>query len=389
MSSILWRPRAAGALAALVLLMSCQKDALVTAPRGAATDLTAGTPTPEPERACAQLTVALHGNTLDQVVLAPAAPSCGTALGIVLAGPAQLDAKRNVLRVPVALTNSGTRMLRAPARVYGWDDSLLVTSPSGLAKNKHTATYLALANPDSAISSTGTAYPGAVLWRLDSLLAASGLSPHLAPGAQSSPRWIEIAVKQGVQGLSAMLWAEVAVAIPAAPIVVVADTTVTGSPLGDTSAYVGDLIAYRFTARAGYENVAVRVDGRAAPASGTVMADAAYHAIEVSADRVVTVPAGLGALYGSAQAILVSSDVPAAFQAWLDAAYAHMQESPDPELAQRQIGDIEYLAFDPVTQYDNLRRADAPTRRSLGSPFASGPTPWERRAPGHSARASE
>ena len=61
--------------------------------------------------------------------------SCGPVQP-VLAGTPEFDLTKQRVRLPIALENRGTRALRAPARLYGWEDSLVVLAPPGPAKNE-------------------------------------------------------------------------------------------------------------------------------------------------------------------------------------------------------------------------------------------------------------
>jgi hypothetical protein len=156
----------------------------------------------------------------------------------------------------------------------------------------------------------------------------------------------------------------------AKPILIFADTTLAGTPLHDTTAFVDDVISYAYTAKAGFTNPQVRLDGQRVPVSGTIIADTVGHILSVTADRVVTVPAGLEALYATAQTLLTAQDVPAAYQNWLDAVQAYMEQSGYTEAATNQIRDIEFLVFDPTTQMTNLVRID---KALAGWSFPVGP----------------
>src|SRR5581483_5645755 len=105
-------------------------------------------PASAPERACARIDVALHGQALDRVSLTPTTlGGCGNSLTLALGGTPEFDRARHVVRLPLLLQNTGTRPLGSPARLYGWEDSLAVVSPPGLATNKHRKTYLGFSMP--------------------------------------------------------------------------------------------------------------------------------------------------------------------------------------------------------------------------------------------------
>jgi len=347
-------------LALATLAVACHKDASVTSPRTRAgnRDAVLGAPT---FIACATLGVALHGTSVDSVgISAITGGSCGMTLQISLGGTVRFDASRNVMQVPLVLHNAGSNAIASPARVYGWEDTLVVTSPPGLAHNKHTESYLEFVNQDSVIAGDANAFAGAVVWRLDSLLAPFGHTPALAPGASSSVKWIEISVKQGVHAFTAALEAGAAQAsVPAAAVVIAMDTGVGGPAWTDTVAMVGDHLPYAFTPMTGYTNVQVRIDGHAAVASGTVVADADPHVITATADRVVTVPNGAEGVYGAARAVLTSTNPPAAFQTYLDSAYAYAVRIGEPNRVAQDLDDVDGLVFDYLTQQTAIRRVDS------------------------------
>ncbi|MGH7658507.1 MAG: S8 family serine peptidase [Gemmatimonadales bacterium] len=149
------------------------------------------------EQGCARLDIRVKGRATitveDDTVLASPGGSCA-GLRPVISGIPVFDRTTKQVRLPVALENSGSSTVRAPARLYGWEDSLIVIEPPGLARNQWTASYLDFVRPDSALTDTAAAFPGAVLWRFDSLLAQGGL----AVGDTTGTRWIELAVHSGV-----------------------------------------------------------------------------------------------------------------------------------------------------------------------------------------------
>lgn len=312
-------------------------------------------------RACSQITIALHGQTLDSVGWSTVAGGpCGGDLQLALGGTAQFDPVRNVVRIPVILENRSSSALGSPARIYGWEDSLVVLSPPGLAHNKHTATYLAFVNEDSTIGAGADRLAGAAVWKLDSLLAATDSEQTLAPGGTSAVKWIEVLVKQGVHEFALSIEAEAnAVAGPAGIVVIVRDGGVGGTAWSDTTGNVGDRLSYGFVPMPGYTNVQVRVDGQAASDSGDVVVDAAGHAITATADRIITIPSRAIGLYTAAEAVLTAADVPAAYQAYLDSIYEYQGRSTDAGLAEQDVRAVEDSAFNFLTHEAALRRVDA------------------------------
>ena len=130
-------------------------------------------------------------------------PACGD-LRIVPAGPPLSLA--GAVRLPVRLRNAGTRPLVPPALLLGWEDSLEVTSPPGLARNVHTSEYLSYANADSTIGRSASQFANAAVWVIDSSLFPGG-GQLLAPDTTSGIVWIDVAVHPGVKSFSLTLWA--------------------------------------------------------------------------------------------------------------------------------------------------------------------------------------
>jgi hypothetical protein len=351
---------AASVLSAAAIITGCDRNVSPTSPLAAAPRSpasVASVASTGPSRATARVFVSIHGNDLDSVSVTPT--SSGAGLQIALADSATYDKSRDVVRLPLVLVNTGTSAVKAPARVYGWEDSLMVLSPNGHAKGGKQFSDVAFVNADSAIDAQAPSYPGAVLWRFDTLLAPHGQPQTLPAGAQSRVRWIEISVQRSTKTLSANIAAEAPVAaVPAAPIHFVIDSGVGGAVPQDTVAFVGDNVAYAFTAKAGHSNVQVRIDGLPANPSGTIVADTAPHAVIVSTDRTPVVPVGGEDLYAKAQAVLTATDVAAAYQAYLDAVYAFGRTAPDEATADRGIADVDALVFDILTQENAMRRVD-------------------------------
>ncbi|MEO5817408.1 MAG: hypothetical protein ABIT20_19220 [Gemmatimonadaceae bacterium] len=359
---------AGGAFALLAILAGCERNALPTDPRVVAVPQSStreiAPAVARIERACAQLAVHLKNKRQDGAsVTSVVNAGCGSALRIILADTVQYDYVHNLVRVPILLENGGQHPLGAPTQLYGWDDSLVVTSPG----NGHTGD-LRFLRADSSIASGTALHSGAVMWKYGA--EPAGTTPQrLAAGSRSGVRWIEIEAFDKAKTFTASLQAE-ASTIPAAVISVIVDSTLTGSLVHDTAAYVGDAIAYAYTPRQGYTNVQVRIDGVAAPASGSLSADSVHHLLIATADRVVTVSHDLDGLLATARSVLTAADVPAAYQQWIDAVDSHVQGAVDVQQALREIDDVEYLAFGDVKDVDELARVD---EALAGQTFHVGP----------------
>lgn len=133
----------------------------------------------------------------------------------VLAGVPRFDNAKQTVRLPVALLNTGSRKWKAPARLYGWNDSLVVVAPAGIANTSKT--YISFADPDSAVAADAVDRAGAVLWRFDQHLAPEGRPQVLAGGATSGARWVELRVHPGVERFELVLHAEAKRAAPPVP----------------------------------------------------------------------------------------------------------------------------------------------------------------------------
>jgi hypothetical protein len=162
------------------------------------------------EQGCARFDIHLHGRdsiTVDSVTAAPGGgEGCGTIRPIIVGKPTFGRARR-IIGLPIALENTGPRALRAPARLYAWEDSVIITAPSRLVGN-HYAGHVGFAPADSSIPTMSSRFGGSLLWRFDALLATSGESQVLAVGARSRVRWIELTVMPGVLELRTTLWGE-------------------------------------------------------------------------------------------------------------------------------------------------------------------------------------
>lgn len=171
----------------------------------------------EGHRGCGRFEIgpASHGELLVTELEPRLTETCGALkIRVVSAIPTALGA-----RVSVTITNGGLQTLGTPAALYAWEDSLAVSSPPGLARNKHTATYLTLLHPDSAVSATAEHFASALVWMLDSSLAPSGQPQELTAGATSLPRSIDIQIKNGVRSFRIGLWATASRKAPPVPAV--------------------------------------------------------------------------------------------------------------------------------------------------------------------------
>lgn len=130
------------------------------------------------EDGCTRLRVVLVGRT-GIAVTGDSTSVCGPIRPIVV-GAAAFDRTEKKLRLPIALVNLGDRTVKAPARLYSWEDSMRVVSPAGLAGNRHTKGYLEYLSPDSAIASGAERYANAVVWRFDDALSDDGQGQLLA-----------------------------------------------------------------------------------------------------------------------------------------------------------------------------------------------------------------
>src|SRR5262249_32594960 len=112
--------------------------------------------------------------------------SCGPIVPLVATG-ATYDPVSKIVTLTVADTNQWTREVVAPARVYAWNDSILISTPSGLT-NGTSGTYVRLISMDSTIGAGAATFKNARLWRYDTLLAAHGAPQVLFPAGKSRSR---------------------------------------------------------------------------------------------------------------------------------------------------------------------------------------------------------
>jgi subtilisin family serine protease len=200
---------------AAALCISCTDRDPTTAAGRARTDELAGAAASF--EGCTSLEVRLSGRD-GATVRADTSGACGPVVPMVVGVPV-FDRARGTLRLPVALRNGGTQKVRAPARLYAWEDSATVIDPPGLARNRHAAGYLQLAGADSAIAADAAEHAGAQVWTYDGSLAAADSAQTLAGGQTSRVRWVELRVHEGVHAFRLVLHASARRASPPVPAV--------------------------------------------------------------------------------------------------------------------------------------------------------------------------
>ncbi len=211
---------------------------------------------PVAQQGCARFQVEVRGRETitvddDSAFVTASGGACG-GVRPVLAGAPVYDGPADRVRLPLALANQTAQPFRAPARLYGWEDSLTVLEAPGLAQNQWTADYLNFLNPDSALAADAPHLPGAVLWRYDTLLAVQPPQDELAAGDTSQIRWVELAVHSGVLRFQLVLYAEASDADTSRPAVpplgiFPRDTTIVIAPPGDTmNVFYRNIFVIRF-----------------------------------------------------------------------------------------------------------------------------------------------
>jgi len=146
---------------------------------------------------CAQFEVKLLGvNSIE--VRVERSDECGP-LHPVLDGQPRFDRTVGRVWLPIALENGGAVAVRAPARLFGWPDSLVVVEPRGLAGNRTQGPNVAFVNPDSVAADDDAELPGARLWSYDDRLDPSGGAGVLPAGGRSGARTLELSVHRSVQ----------------------------------------------------------------------------------------------------------------------------------------------------------------------------------------------
>jgi hypothetical protein len=147
-----------------------------------------------PVNGCARFSITLTGGGGISVTNA-GHPNCGPIVPLE-PSTAAYDPAAKTITLTIATANKWTREVVAPARVYSWNDSIVITAPSGLA-NGTGGTYLRLTGMDSTIGGTAATFKNARLWKYDTLLARSGSSRALWPGTNTRTHTVTIQVVSG------------------------------------------------------------------------------------------------------------------------------------------------------------------------------------------------
>jgi subtilisin family serine protease len=164
---------------------------------------------------CVTVDVHLSGRD-DATARADTRAECGPIVPVLVGAPA-FDRTRGTVRLPVALRNQGHQKVKAPARLYAWEDSATVTDPPGLARNRHESAYVDLVGGDSLIPADAAQQAGARVWTYDGTLAPADSPQALAAGGTSPVRWIELHVHDGVHAFQLVLHASARRAGPPVP----------------------------------------------------------------------------------------------------------------------------------------------------------------------------
>jgi hypothetical protein len=136
-------------------------------------------------------------------VTSVAVTSCGPLVPL-LDAPATYDPVTKTISLTIADTNRWTREVVAPARDYAWNDSIVITTPTGLV-NGTAGTYLRLTGMDSTIGATAATFKNARLWWYDTLLAAHGQPQILYPTGKTRQRTIKIQIVSGAPTVFTLL----------------------------------------------------------------------------------------------------------------------------------------------------------------------------------------
>lgn len=140
-----------------------------------------------PVQGCATFEVRLTGGN-GIVVTSMSTPSCGPIIP-VLDSAASYDPATRTIRLPVAISNTWTREVVAPARVYAWNDSITITAPSGLTDDA-AGTHLRLANPDSIIDAGESSFADGRLWGTTACSPPRGLhKPSAREPGRHDVKW--------------------------------------------------------------------------------------------------------------------------------------------------------------------------------------------------------
>lgn len=163
---------------------------------------TPGTPRPlvslgapdVPVQGCAKWKVTLTGGSGISTAIVTT-PTCGP-IPPFLTAAATYDPVTKIISLPIALKNTWTREVVAPARVYAWNDSISITTPTGLT-NGPGGTYVRLVQMDSTIAVGAANLANARLWKYDTLLAAHATPQILSPGVTGRTRNVTLQIVSG------------------------------------------------------------------------------------------------------------------------------------------------------------------------------------------------
>jgi hypothetical protein len=134
----------------------------------------------QPVSGCARLSI--HVELSSGAVTLQSGATCGLLVPETDTAP-EFDAARRALRLPIVLRNLSTSHVVAPVRVsFNADSIVRYRNGQAVPGSGSTRTL----NADSA-NSTGRS----AAWKYDTLLAASGETQRIAPGARSRRMWLE------------------------------------------------------------------------------------------------------------------------------------------------------------------------------------------------------
>jgi hypothetical protein len=163
-------------------------------------DSTGIIPRPSNKSGCSSFDLQIGASGSISIARAPdGSPPCGPIIPTVTGLPTY-DSSTHVVRVQLALTNSGLVRLHAPALLIGNLGSLV---PAGRRPN---ASILHFINPDSAAPDSVTHRGAESFWRFDTLLYSPKAPPVtgedgaivLPAGMTSMPRTVAIQVAPGI-----------------------------------------------------------------------------------------------------------------------------------------------------------------------------------------------
>jgi hypothetical protein len=168
-------------------------DVQLPVPRPSADEPAAATAARLEESGCGRFDIRISANG-EVEVLPLTMVGCGPVQP-VLAGDPIYDPSTRRIRLPIALQNMASYVLRAPAFVSAHPDSIRIHAPASLARARR---QTGLVSPVNADAPPSAATGGAFIWRFDTSFAVVG-AQELQPGNQSDVRWIEIEPRHDVQ----------------------------------------------------------------------------------------------------------------------------------------------------------------------------------------------